>query len=123
MELAATNAIANRFPDAAHSAAKETSDDKPLKDASKHVIDAVKAESTKPNISSVNAAITDGNFSTEHKVPDPVQRCLLPSAETTHEPQFPLPPGEKLADTVPSCRSLPDCPYFYVNESLSLEQR
>ena len=74
---------------------------KDLKDAPKHVIDAVKAESTKPSISSssVNAVITitDGNLP-EHKGPDPVQvqRCPPPSAElTTHQPQVrnvPIPP-------------------------------
>ena len=44
----------------AATAAKETFDDNALEDASKHVINAVKAESSKPNISSsVNAATTD----------------------------------------------------------------
>ena len=78
----------------AATAAKERSDDNALKDAPKHVIDAVKAESTKPSISSssVNAVITitDGNLP-EHKGPPPVQvqRCPLPSAElTTNQPQL-----------------------------------
>ena len=96
------------------------------------MIKAVKAESSKTNISSsVNAATTDENLLTEYKGSAPVQHCPLPSAElTTHQPQVrnvPLqpngPPSEQLADSVPPCHSQPDCPCFDVNESLSLEQR
>ena len=114
----------------AATAAKETYDNNALEDASKPVIDVVKAESTKLNISSsLNAAITAG-LPQEHKGPDPDQRCPLPSAElTTHQPQVrhvPLqpdePPGEQLAGSVPPCCSQPDCPWFD-NESLNLEQR
>ena len=51
----------------AATAAKETFDDNALEDTSTHVINAEKAECSKPNISSsVNAAIT------EYKDPDPV---------------------------------------------------
>ena len=73
----------------AATAAKVRFDAYALKDGSKLVINAVKAESSKTNISSsVNAAITDGNFPTELNGPDPVKRFPLPSAElTTHQPR------------------------------------
>ena len=50
--------------------------------------------------------------------------------QTTHQPQVrnvPLqpdgPPGEQLADSVPPCRSQPDCPCSDANESLTQKQR
>ena len=118
----------------AATAAKETSvnDAAALEDTSKHVIDAVQAESTKSNISSssVDAVISDENFPTEFKGPDPVQHCTLqPGEPTPHQPQVgnvPLqpdgPPGAQLGDTDPPCSSRPACPCFDVNESLSQEQ-
>ena len=118
----------------AATAAKETSvtDDTDLEDTSKHVTNTAQAESTKTDISIVDAVIADDTFPTKPKDPDPpVQHCPSPTAELTkHQPQLengPLQPDEpiceKLADSVPPGLSRPDCPCFDVDESLSQEQR
>ena len=100
---------------------KETSvnDDDAL-DTSKHVNDAVQAESTQ----SVDAVKADGNSQAEHIDADPVQHCpLQPGEPTPHQPQVEQ-PGEQCSDSVPPpCHSKPVCPCFDVNESLTEEQK
>ena len=102
---------------------KETymNDDDAL-DTSKHVNDAVQAESA--HTKSVDAVKANGNSQTEHIDAEPVQHCpLQPGEPTPHQPQA-EPPGEQSSDSVPPpCHSKPVCPCFDVNESLTEEQK
>ena len=62
----------------AATAAKETSvNDAALEDTSKHVIDAVQAESTETNTFGDDAVNAGENIRTEHTDPEPVQHCPL----------------------------------------------
>ena len=84
-------------------------------DTSKHVNDAVQAESAQTK--SVDAVKADGNSQTEHIDADPVQHCpLQPGEPTPHQPQV-EPPGEQCYGSVlPPCHSKPVCLCFDVNE-------
>ena len=98
-------------------------DEAALEDTSKHVIDAVQAES----MESDDAVKASENVRTEDTDPEPVQHCPLRPGEPIQVRNVPLqpegPPGEQLSASVPPGHSRPVCPCFDVNESFTAEQK
>ena len=110
-------------------AAKETSIKNyvPLEDDSKHILNTVQAQSKKNNILGVDTVIANANFPTEHKNHEPVHHCpFLPPKLTTHQLQvgnFPPHPDKLNSLMTQLLLAAPDCPCFYVNKSLSQDER